>query len=117
MEIDYEKMLELDDGLKTAVDFIEENEAETRFKYRCVIHFDDAADPVWQFDLQGKARDGQYPNVINVTEYDIYQVWCLGDIEPGLTTREPVERPLESFEYMLVTHVKDGNVTVDVVQG
>jgi hypothetical protein len=104
-EIDYEKMIELDDEARTAVDFIEENTAETRFKYRCLIHFDDAADPVWQWDHQGKARDGKYPDVVQTQQYSIWQVWTKGTTDPGLITREPVDRPLKDFEYMLETRV------------
>jgi hypothetical protein len=102
-EIDYEKLIELSDG--TPAELVYENPADTRFKYSCVLHVDDAADPVWQWDFQGKARDGAYPDMVNTQKYSIWQVWTVGTTEPGLITREPVDRPLKDFEYMLQTDV------------
>jgi len=118
-EIDYDKMLELADEVHTAVSFVEEDEDDSRFKYSCILHFDNAADPVWQFDHQGKARDGKYPDVVNPQQYSIYQVWTVGTVEPGLTTREPVDRALEEDEYMLATHVDltEPSVEVDITEG
>jgi hypothetical protein len=118
-EVDYTKILELADEAHTAVSFVNENPADTRFKFSCLIHVDDAADPVWQFDHQGKARDGKYPDVRNAQEYTIWQVWTVGTMEPGLITREPFDRPLKDFEYLIETVVDtvQGTVTSETTMG
>jgi hypothetical protein len=118
-EINYDHILELADPARSAVSFMSEDDDGQRFRFTCVIHKDNAADPVWQWDQQGKARDGAYPDIVNAQDYTISQVWTVGTMEPGLTTREPVDRALESFEYMIVTKVDiaAGTVTSETIQG
>ena len=113
MEINYgTDILELTDG--TPVSWLSTNFLPTRYKYRCVIHYPNAADIVHQFDYQGISRDGKTLPLRKAVRYSRWDLYTLADGYVD-TYFHAFSRPLKPFEYVIERRVDLNTKKVEVI--